>query len=127
MERLTEVHEDAAGVSRERGTGLRVTWSDHLTAAIGSTPLRTHCPCATCKERRGDQSHAKPLAPKINRLNVLSASREEELDLIRVWAIGNYALGIEWGDKHNSGIYTFSHLRQLSEEANAHPANDTQD
>jgi ATP-binding protein involved in chromosome partitioning len=31
--------------------------------------------------------------------------------------IGNYAIGIDWNDGHNSGIYSFEHLRFLGEGA----------
>jgi ATP-binding protein involved in chromosome partitioning len=30
-------------------------------------------------------------------------------------SIGNYAIGIDWNDGHNSGIYSFDHLRSLGE------------
>jgi ATP-binding protein involved in chromosome partitioning len=32
-------------------------------------------------------------------------------------SIGNYAIGIDWNDGHNSGIYSFNHLRSLGERA----------
>jgi DUF971 family protein len=37
----------------------------------------------------------------------------EELKIDRIWAVGNYALGVAWGDGHNSGIYRFELLRDL--------------
>ena len=30
-------------------------------------------------------------------------------------SIGNYAIGVDWSDGHNSGIYSFKHLRSLGE------------
>jgi DUF971 family protein len=30
--------------------------------------------------------------------------------------VGNYALKITWSDGHNSGLYTWPHLRRLCEE-----------
>jgi ATP-binding protein involved in chromosome partitioning len=32
-------------------------------------------------------------------------------------SIGNYAIGIDWNDGHNSGIYSFNHPRSLGERA----------
>jgi ATP-binding protein involved in chromosome partitioning len=32
-------------------------------------------------------------------------------------SIGNYAIGIDWNDGHNSGIYSFDYLRSLGEHA----------
>jgi ATP-binding protein involved in chromosome partitioning len=32
-------------------------------------------------------------------------------------SIGNYAIGIDWSDGHNSGIYSLDHLRSLGGRA----------
>ena len=29
--------------------------------------------------------------------------------------MGNYALGLSWGDSHDGGIYSFAYLRRLGE------------
>ena len=37
-----------------------------------------------------------------------------------ITSIGNYAIGVDWSDGHNSGIYSFDYLRTLGERnANA--------
>jgi ATP-binding protein involved in chromosome partitioning len=36
-------------------------------------------------------------------------------DLRDLKPVGNYALGLTWGDAHESGIYTFEFLHQLGE------------
>ncbi|MBX7137841.1 MAG: DUF971 domain-containing protein [Oligoflexia bacterium] len=98
------------------GAGLRIVWSDGQTAELSSEALRTNCPCAGCREKRGDQSHAAPIqkAPsKKNMLKIVEASLEDELKLLEVWAVGNYAVGLSWGDGHNTGIYTFAYLEEL--------------
>lgn len=112
------------------GNGLHVLWSDDVANFFESELLRRECPCATCRERAGDSSHAKPLGnaakPKRNLLNVVSAEAAEQLDLVRVWPVGNYALGIRWGDGHDSGIYSFDYLRRLRElSAPEAPKDDT--
>ncbi len=99
------------------GSALKITWSDGLESVIDSTRLRKACPCATCGEKRGESNHSKPLGGGRSLLNVVSATISEETDLQRVWPVGNYALGITWGDKHDSGIYHYKLLRKLSEEA----------
>lgn len=102
------------------GIALEITWSDGTCATIESKALRATCPCATCLEARGDSGHKTPLSPKKSLLRVLPATLEEEINLLEVWPIGNYALGAMWGDKHSSGIFTYEHLRRLSLEAVAH-------
>lgn len=113
IERLTE---DGRG---HRGIGLLVTWSDGLRATLESNTLRKACPCATCKELSGDESHSKPLTSsekKPNLLNIVSATDAESTNLERVWAVGNYAIGMRWQDGHDSGIYSYMYLRALSEQ-----------
>lgn len=94
--------------------GLTIVWSDGQRDEFSSETLRKNCPCAECREKRGDGSHATPLTPKKSLLNVVESTKEEELALERIWLIGNYALGIAWGDGHDSGIYTFKLLAELS-------------
>lgn len=95
--------------------GVRLRWADGLEQRISSTTLRKNCPCAGCREARGDGSHATPLTPKKSMLRIVEATTEQETELQRIWAVGNYAIGMEWGDNHNSGIYPYPLLRQLGE------------
>ena len=108
-------------IRREPEFGLTIAWSDGNKTRIPKEALRKMCPCASCREARGDESHASPLAPKKSSLlKVIEHTRDQELELKEIWAIGNYALGIEWGDGHNTGIYTYEYLQSL---ANAPTAN----
>lgn len=100
-----------------RGIGLKITWSNNQTQIIETDLLRKNCPCATCNEARGSSGHNKPLSPakKSSFLKVVDATVEESTDLKEIWLVGNYALGILWGDKHDTGIYSFSLLATLSQ------------
>lgn len=108
---------------KPKGTGISIT-SKNLngelsTFEIDSTTLRKECPCASCLQKRGDTSHNAPLSGKQKRsslLKVVSATSEEECNLEKIWLLGNYAIGMKWADGHDSGIYTFSFLRQLLEK-----------
>ena len=102
---------------RDGESALTIRWSDGLTVAIPASALRHHCPCATCQEARSAPPDPAPKHKhKHASLRVVSASSNEELALKRIWGVGNYALGVEWGDRHAAGIYTYSHLRELSEQ-----------
>ncbi len=102
-------------VKREPEKGLKITWSSGETMLFPSEFLRKNCPCATCLEERGDTGHQKPLSGGRNRLQIIEATTEQQTKLEKVSAVGNYAIGITWGDKHDSGIYSFNLLRELSE------------
>ena len=92
-----------------------------MYASVSSELLRRHCPCATCREARGEGSHDAPLTPaskkKPGSLSIVQSSLSEELNLLEVWPVGNYAIGMRWGDGHATGIYTFELLRQLTESS----------
>ena len=101
-------------IARQGQSGLKVVWSDGRVDQLSSKVLRENCPSALSKAKRGDTSHDKPLTSKKSLLNIIEASSEEELSLVRIWSIGNYAIGMEWADGHNTGIYTYEYLRQLA-------------
>ena len=96
--------------------GIRIVWQDGTDNTLSSKVLREHCPSAVSQAKRGDTSHDKPLSGKPSMLKVVEASLDEEIRLDRIWGVGNYAIGIEWGDGHNSGIYTYDYLKELSEK-----------
>ena len=96
--------------------GLKITWSDGSTHTISSRTLRENCPAADSRAKRGDTSHDAPLTTKKgSALRIIEASVTEELSLQRIWAVGNYALGIAWADGHDTGIYTYDLLFSLGE------------
>lgn len=99
----------------ERGSGLEINFADANKIILDSKTIRKNCPCASCQAKRGDTSHANPLTPQSGRslLRVISSSLAEEEDLKQIWVLGNYALGMKWGDGHDSGIYTFEFLKSL--------------
>lgn len=101
---------------RLESSGLAVQWSSGESHEISSENLRKFCPCATCKELRGDGSHAAPLTPKKGLLRVIEASSREETALVKIWPVGNYALGMEWADGHATGIYTYDYLYELGSQ-----------
>jgi DUF971 family protein len=103
-----------------KGIGLELVWSGGPPVLITAKKLRDSCPCATCEETRGKQTHANPLGtPRTGRalLQVVEATKDEGYELKKVWGIGNYAVGLAWGDGHDSGIYSYPILRELSKSA----------
>lgn len=105
-------------IARMGSEGLRITWTDGTIHTISSKMLRTHCPAADSRAKRGDTSHDSPLTSKSSgsSLRILEASIDEELSLQRIWSVGNYALGIAWADGHDTGIYTYELLHELGKK-----------
>jgi DUF971 family protein len=79
---------------------LRILWDDDELSDYPFAYLRGWCPCAVCQGHGGERRF----------LHV------ENSQLVSVERTGNYALNLRWQDGHDTGIYTFEYLRNLSEE-----------
>jgi DUF971 family protein len=102
-------------IRRDGSSGIVIRWRDGTEDRLAAETLRRWCPCAVCREVRGEQSHAKPLTGGVRGvLRIVESTKEEEIHVARIRAIGNYAIGIAWGDGHDSGIYTFEYLADLA-------------
>ena len=87
---------------------LLIEWQDGRTCTYSLAQLRTQCPCAMCKEQR----HADAARPKTS-LTILPGNFSGKLTVVDAHLVGNYAIKIEWSDKHDSGIYSFEYLREI--------------
>jgi ATP-binding protein involved in chromosome partitioning len=81
---------------------LILRWSDGTEQHLADRDLRLACQCAQCRE---EMSGARLLDPD---------SVPLDLELTRVWSVGNYALGMAFSDGHDTGIYTFKALRGMA-------------
>jgi DUF971 family protein len=91
--------------------GLLVEWSDGQQRQYGFAELREACPCATCREKNTKQA----AQPKTS-LPVLSLQEAQPVRVSAMKPIGNYAYSIAFNDGHDTGIFTFEHLRGLGHE-----------
>jgi len=90
---------------------LEISWADGHKCAYPHEILRGFCPCAGC------QGHGAGIV----------FLRGGNLELRELEQVGNYALGLTWGDGHATGIYTFRYLRRLSDLLEAHGAEKLQE
>ena len=112
----------------KRDERLRIQWQDGRLGDYPIQYLRTMCPCAQCRKVRegdpaaphaGGQTPAAPPAAAVGStkrkplLTVLPGNFAEPLRAVSAELVGNYALRIEWSDRHASGIYSFSYLREI--------------
>jgi len=93
-------------LERRDDNGLQIVWSDGQEFSYTAHRLRDGCPCATCREKRGQP---KPMLP------VLSTEHTQPLRIEGMKPVGNYAYSIAFSDGHDTGIFTFDLLRQLGE------------
>lgn len=87
---------------------LRIKWLDSFESVISLKNLRKNCPCAECQ---GEEVGGERLKLPVLQFNTKPGVYE--IDSIE--PVGNYALRIIWKDGHDTGIYSFEHLRALME------------
>lgn len=88
------------------GKELAVKWGDGREDFIPLENLRRACPCAGCKgevDILGNlyKNPEKPYATN-------------SFELVRLLAVGGYAVQPVWADGHNTGIFSFDYLRRIA-------------
>jgi len=87
----------------EGGRFLRLSWDDGVRTAVSALTLRQQCPCAACVD---EWTHRRTLD---------ASSVPPDVTLVEVQPAGNYALHLHFSDRHTTGIFNWSTLRDLSE------------
>ena len=82
---------------------LYIKWDDGNNISIKLVNLRRDCPCAICNSDR-EQKGSK----------YIPIYSGEQLKIKNIHMIGNYAVGIDWADEHNTGIYDFAILKKMA-------------
>ncbi len=83
---------------------LAIKWDDKTDTEIKLSNLRRLCPCAVCAEEKSKESSS-----------YIPIYSDQQLEVKSIHAVGKYAIGIIWGDDHNTGIYDYSYLKNISE------------
>lgn len=91
----------------QRDLQLEIDWADGKRCVYPISLLRTMCPCATCREVRKDSQAGK------SSLRILPGNFTKPITALSAELVGNYALRIEWSDRHDAGIYSFRYLRDI--------------
>jgi DUF971 family protein len=91
------------------GEGVEITWSDRHTSRYDFPYLRDHCPCATCNDEREKKAQDQAKGIKTDLLPMY----KPRVKANSASAVGNYAIQIDFSDGHSTGIYSFSHLREI--------------
>mgnify|MGYP003289642998 CR=1 FL=1 len=80
-------------------------WNDGSRGACSIRKLRCACPCALCVD---EHTGVKTLD---------DATVSEDITLLKVQSVGRYAASLTFSDGHNSGIYPYDKLKELTEIA----------
>jgi ATP-binding protein involved in chromosome partitioning len=88
---------------RQRGPReLAIRWSDGDESIFDVRALRLACACARCVDEWSGEGRLDP------------ATVPEDVHPLRIESVGRYAIQIYWSDGHDSGIYPFRRLRDLT-------------
>ncbi|HEX7120520.1 MAG TPA: DUF971 domain-containing protein [Longimicrobiales bacterium] len=85
----------------EDGSRLRIEWADGHASEYAPRYLRLQCRCAVCVD---ELTGAPLLDPR---------AVPEDVYPLAIRYVGRYALGFDWSDGHDTGIYPFEMLRAV--------------
>jgi DUF971 family protein len=102
---------DPEHIAISKSKGIKIDWKDGHTSEYGLEYLRDKCPCATCTGAHG----TPPRQPTPQPAGGSSPFQmyQAKLKMLGVEPVGNYAIRINWSDGHNTGIYSYDHLREI--------------
>jgi ATP-binding protein involved in chromosome partitioning len=94
----------SAPVSIEKAAGgaLSIRWDDGVTTATNARDLRLGCPCALCVD---EMTGKRTLDP---------ATVPQDVAIREMTPVGNYAIRVVFSDAHETGLFDWPLLRQLS-------------
>ncbi len=95
-------------IKLEKPDALRVSYNDGHSVVFPLRFLRDHCPCAGCQ---GETL----LLGKTYRPEKPSVLAPGQYEISNINIVGNYAMQVSWKDGHDTGIYSWTYLRELEE------------
>lgn len=93
-------------ISEETDSKISIKWSDDAETSLFAPQLRRACPCASCVNEWTGEKILK------------DSSVPEDLTFSDMQIVGRYALSFRFADGHDTGIFTYKYLRELSERKN---------
>jgi DUF971 family protein len=101
---------DPEHIAISKSKGIEIDWKDGHHSSYSVAQLRDECPCASCTGAHGTVPQKTDFSSgNKNPFQMYKAAPK----MIDVEPVGNYAIRITWNDGHNSGIYSWDHLRNL--------------
>jgi DUF971 family protein len=94
---------EAVGVTLAEGkNAVALEWDDGAKTSVSARELRINCPCAACVD---EWTHQRTLKPE---------HIPDDIRILTCQPVGNYALQFTFSDAHQTGIFNWTLLRQLS-------------
>ena len=84
---------------------LELIWTETDIARLPFRTVRQNCRCAVCIDEFSGKQLLDPESVPV------------DLGLLEISLCGNYALRVRWSDTHDSGLFTWNHLRSIGDRA----------
>lgn len=91
-------------IIEESDSALTIEWSDGESFLYNATQLRKVCPCAGCVDEWTGKRTLK------------EEGVAEDIYFKSIGVVGRYALNFIFSDDHDTGIFSFKYLREISEK-----------
>ena len=102
---------DPEHIAISKSNGIEIDWKDGHHSSYGTEYLRDWCPCAGCTGAHGteprDKTSEKPV--QANPFQMFKPA----MKMVSIEPVGSYAMKIAWSDGHDTGIYSYDHLRSI--------------
>lgn len=102
---------DPEHIAISKSKGITIDWKDGHASTYGLVYLRDKCPCATCTGAHGTPPRQPEAAQP--QANTPFPMFKPALKMLNAEPVGAYAVRIYWSDGHNTGIYSYDHLRSI--------------
>lgn len=90
-------------IIEESDSEVSIEWSDGKIFHYYAPQLRRVCPCAGCvNEWTGERT-------------LKAETVADDLSFKRFGVVGRYALNFVFSDEHDTGIFSYKYLREISE------------
>jgi DUF971 family protein len=109
---------DPEHIAISKSKGIEIDWKDGHHSSFGTEYLRDWCPCASCTGSHGTEPRKKTTGAAQSPFPMFTP----KLKMNAIEPVGTYALKISWSDGHNTGIYSYDHLREVCPCAECKPA-----
>jgi DUF971 family protein len=102
---------DPEHIAISKSKGIKIDWKGGHRSEYSLAYLRDECPCASCTGAHGTEPQKTDYAtpPSADPFPLFKPTLKME----SVEEVGHYAVRIHWSDGHNTGIYSFDHLRTI--------------
>ncbi len=91
-------------IIEENDSEISIKWSDELETKYNAVELRKSCPCASCIDEWTGEKRLK------------DENVSNDMTFSHISVVGRYALNFHFSDGHETGIFSFKFLRDLSDK-----------